>query len=840
MPLEIPFNFPLTNGMHARPASRLQDVAGAYRSTITFVNRRTGARANGKSTLALVATLTRQGDSCALLIEGEDEQEALRGMRRFITEEFPGCDDETSVPEQPREERALPRALRGDGIRVERGIGASPGIGRAPAVLLGRSAPAPPPGGWPRETEEVEIRRLRDALARVSGGLRERMESAPRGVEHDILKAHLSIASDPEFAGGIEEMIRTGHRAAGDALIDTARRWAETLSSSESAYLRERVLDIEDVAARLIGTMYGTAGADEHVQLAQDAICVAEALPPSEFLALGRTHLRGLVLERGGPTSHTAILARAFGVPCVSGVAALHRSLRSGEELIVDGERGLVVVAPTEAAGKFYEREAAKLSAMRRALREHALEPGVSADGRKIEIAANAASAEEAAAAFAGGAEGIGLFRTEMLFMGREDPPGEDEQYAVYAALAKSSSGRPVIIRTLDIGGDKPVPSVHVPPEENPFLGYRAVRLYADHPALIDAQLRAILRASAHGNLRIMFPMICAISEIRAMKDRIRALMAGLEKEGAAFNRAIEIGIMVEIPSLAFIMDQLSREVDFFSIGSNDLAQYFLAVDRANRSVAGLYTPFHPSFLRLLKQIIDGAHRHGKWIGLCGEMGGSALAAPLFLGYGIDEISAAPSLIPAVKSVVRSARSADCEALLASAMAMESPGEVEAALRGFAASLRGTALVTEETVRLSSQCVSKEEAIRALVDMLHAVGRVSDPDAVEDAVWAREQTYPTGMGHGVAIPHCKSPAVGVNSIAVLRLDAPVPWAEPGGDPARFLILIAIAAAAQGEEHLKIIAGLARRLVHEDFRERLLGATSARAIVDLLQENVSQS
>jgi len=835
MAQEIPFVFPLKNGMHARPASRFQEAAGAYRSSITFVNTQTGTRANGKSTLSLVASVTRAGDPCTLIIEGEDEQEASRGMQRFLADEFPGCDEDLVMPEEPAGRRPLPRALRGGAARVERGIGASGGIARAPAVLLSRVEPAPPPAGWPKGTDEEEVARFRAGVHQFEAALRARIAGAPRGVEQDILKAHLSIAADPEFAGGVEETIRTTHVPAGEALLATARHFAETLSAAGSVYIRERVLDIEDVSARLIAALYGTAGTGERVQLTRRAVCVAETLGPSDFLALDRRHVSGLVLARGGVTSHTAILARAFGIPCVSGITGIHRSVRPSEDLIVDGDRGLVILSPAEGVGKFYEREERKLSAIRQSLARQAGLPGVSADGRTLEVAANAASVEEVSAAFAGGAEGIGLFRTEMLFMGREVPPGEEEQYAIYAEAARSASGRPVIIRTLDIGGDKPVPSLRIPPEENPFLGYRAIRLYADHPALINAQLRAILRASAHGNLKIMFPMVCALHEVRAMKERIRGLMDDLEREGSAFNRAIETGIMVEIPSVAFILDQLCREVDFFSIGSNDLTQYFLAVDRANKNVAPLYTPFHPSFLRLLKQIIDGVHRHGKWIGLCGEMGGNALAAPLFLGYGIDEISLAPSLIGAVKSVVRRCRADRCEALLSSVIAMETPESVESALKEFAAALRGTALVTEETVRLSSGSATKEEAIREVVDILHAAGRVDDPDAVEDAVWLREQTYPTGMGHGVAIPHCKSPGVGVNSIAVLRLDSPVAWSTGEEDPVRFLIFIAIAASAKGDEHLKIIAGLARRLVHDDFRQALLEAEVPDTVIDLLEQ-----
>ena len=834
MALEIPFTFPLKNGMHARPASRFQDVAGAYRSSITFVNRQTGARANGKSTLSLVASVTRQGDPCALIIEGEDEEEARQGMQRFLTDEFPGCDEDLVIPQAPGSPRSLPRALRGENLRIERGIAASGGIARAPAVLLSRRAPGPPPGGWPKGTADDEVARVLAAVRDAQASMRARMDSAPRGVEHDILRAHLSIASDPEFAGSVEETLRLKHCSAGEALLETARRYGETLSASGSVYLRERVLDIEDVTARLIAALYGVPDAGAHVQVTDDAVCVAESLAPSDFIALDRRHVRALVLSQGGVTSHTAILARAFAIPCVTGIPGIHRTVRRAEDLIVDADRALVILSPPERVGRFYDRESRKLALMRASLERHANLPGVSSDGKRLEIAANAASPEEVGAAFAGGAEGVGLFRTEMLFMGKEELPGEEEQYAVYAEVAKCASGRPVIIRTFDIGGDKPLPSLRIPPEENPFLGYRAIRLYAEYPALINAQLRAILRASALGNLKVMFPMVCSLHEVRAMKKLILELMKDLDAEGAAFNRQIPVGIMVEIPSVAFILDQLCREVDFFSIGSNDLTQYFLAVDRANRNVASLYTPFHPSFLRLLKQIIDGVHRHGKWIGLCGEMGGNPLAAPLFLGYGIDEISLSPSLIPAVKDVVRRCRVPDCEALLSSVMEMEDPEGVETALKDHAASLRGSALLTEDNVRLSSQSASKDEAIRELVDMLHADGRVDDPDAVEDAVWLREETYPTGMGYGVAIPHCKSPGVTVNSIAVLKLDAPVFWKMPDQDPVQFLILITIAASAKGDEHLKIIAGLARRLVHEEFRQQLMDAAGPGTIVDLLE------
>jgi fructose-specific PTS system IIA-like component len=838
MPLEFAFVFPLKNGMHARPASLLQDVANAYRSSVTFVNRQTGGTANGKSTLSLVGSITRQGDPCAVIVEGEDEGAAYEALRRFLTDVFPECDEELEVPSAvPGAARSLPRALRGEQLRVDVGTPVSKGIARAPAAVLSRHSLEPPPGGWAKETDDAEVSRVIGGLRDVQAKMRAQLATMKEGVEQAILKAHLSIAGDPDFAVRVEEIIRQRHCSAGEALIGATGQYAELLAQSESLYLQERILDIHDVAAQLLRWMYGGASTEKPPQLAGDAICVAENLPPSQFIALDKRRVRGLALAHGGATSHTVILARSFGIPCVTGIADVHRIVSPAEDVILDADRGFLIRTPSERVSRFYERETRTRERLRARLRRFADLPGVSADGRKLEIAANAASPAEVGAAIAHGAEGIGLFRTEMLFMDRAEPPGEEEQYRIYAEAAKNAGARSVIIRTLDIGGDKPIAYLNLPPEENPFLGYRATRLYDDHPQLINTQLRAILRASASGNLKVMVPMICSVQEVRAIKARIQELMRELDAEGVVYDARIPVGIMVEIPSVAFVIDQLCQEVDFFSIGSNDLTQYFLAVDRANARVSSLYTPFHPSFLRLLKQIVDEVHERGKWVGLCGEMGGNSLATPLFVGYGIDEISLAPSLIPAVKEVLCRCRVPECEALLSSVLQMDGPGDVEGALKEFAASQRAEGLVAPELVDLSSQATSKEEAIRELVDLLHGAGRVDDPDMVEEAVWAREETYPTGMGFGVAIPHCKSPHVTVSSIAVLKLTTPVPWKAPDEDPVRFLILIAISAAARGDQHLRIIASLARKLMHEEFRQELTDATSPDSVVRLLEQHL---
>ncbi|HTP13601.1 MAG TPA: phosphoenolpyruvate--protein phosphotransferase, partial [Bacteroidota bacterium] len=543
--------------------------------------------------------------------------------------------------------------------------------------------------------------------------------------------------------------------------------------------------------------------------------------------------LKGIVLAHGGTTSHTVILARAFGIPCITGVKDVHHRLRNGQDIILDAERGLVIPNPPDLVLAFYGSEISKMEAFRTRLAKFIKVPSATADGKRLEVGANIGSYEEAEAAFRNGAEGIGLFRTELLFMNRPEPPGEEEQFRVYANTATLAGKKSVIVRTLDIGGDKPIPYLNLPVEANPFLGYRAVRMYEAHKEIVETQLRAILRASAFGNLKIMIPMISSVEEVKHVRTWTRAVMDQLDRDHIPYNRKIEIGIMVEIPSACFIIDQLSREVDFFSIGSNDLTQYYLAVDRDNQKVAHLYSSFQPSFLRLMKKIIDDAHAHGKWVGLCGELGSNRLAVPLFIGWGIDEISLASPDIPVMKLAISLCRSAECRKLVPPILEKESPLDVETALREFFANKAEGALTAKEMIRLDSSSKTKEEAIRELVDLLHLADRVDDADKVEETIWQREATYSTGVGFGVAIPHCKSQNVLANSIAVLKLREPIDWGSADGQPVQLVILIAIKGEKAGVQHLKMIASLSRKLVDDTFRARITSETTEAKMLVLV-------
>jgi fructose-specific PTS system IIA-like component len=452
----------------------------------------------------------------------------------------------------------------------------------------------------------------------------------------------------------------------------------------------------------------------------------------------------------------------------------------------------------------------------------------------RLEVGANASTAAEVAAAMGHGADGVGLLRTELLFLDRPTPPGEDEQFEAYSEVVHAAAGRPVIIRTFDIGGDKPAAYLRMPREENPFLGVRGLRLYEQHPDLLREQLRAIVRASALGPVKVMAPMVATPEEAAWFREQVRAAQADAPRKAAD----LPVGVMLEIPAAAMVVDQLCDEVDFFSLGTNDLCQYWMAVDRGNSAVAGLYSARQPSFLRFLRTTVERARARGKWIGVCGEMAGERLNLPLMIGLGVDEISIAPGDVLAIKSAVHRADASRCRELLAAAEACRTPAQVEDLLR--AGAWRAPAseqLLEQGMIEVGSDAASKEEAIKAAVDVLFIAGRTERPRAVEDAVWAREQTYSTGLGFGIAVPHCKTDAVAAPSLAVLRLGAPVDWGSMDGLPVSTVLLLAIPASDTTGAHMKVFAKLARKLMHEGFRARLGGAPDAAAILACLRDEL---
>ncbi|MCL6453897.1 MAG: phosphoenolpyruvate--protein phosphotransferase [Alicyclobacillus sp.] len=561
---------------------------------------------------------------------------------------------------------------------VFRGVAASDGIAIGPLFVLQHA---------PVEVEErrgvavdAELARLDDAVAKTKQDLQSLHETALERLGPDeaaIFTAHLQILEDPEFVGATKRQIETDQVNAEFALTTVSNQLVALFEQLEDDYLRQRAADIKDIRQRVLSHLLGTGSANLS-NLTHPVVLAAVELTPSDTVVLDKRRVQAFITDVGGRTSHSAIMARSLGIPAVVGLGSATASIPPGTTVIVDGFGGEVIADPDAAEIARFTERMEEAAADAKVLATLKGEPSVTRDGHKVELAGNIGTPADLAAVLDNGGEGVGLFRSEFLYMNRDTAPTEEEQFTAYRDVAERLAGKPVVIRTLDVGGDKEIPYLDLPKEANPFLGYRAIRVCLDRTDLFRTQLRAILRASHYGNVKVMFPMISNVSEVRRAKQVLAEVKDDLRREGVPFDDRMEVGIMVEIPSVAVAADLVAPEVDFFSIGTNDLIQYTMACDRMNERISHLYQPYHPAILRLVKMVIDGAHRHGKWVGMCGEMAGDETAAPLLLGLGLDEFSMSAGSILKIRQRVRNLRFADAEALAAAAVHEESQEAVRA------------------------------------------------------------------------------------------------------------------------------------------------------------------
>jgi phosphotransferase system enzyme I (PtsI) len=529
------------------------------------------------------------------------------------------------------------------------------------------------------EDVEGELTRLEQALKTS----REQLEKirakaqAEAGEEAaEIFDAHILILEDPVFLEGVKVKIAEQKINAEAAITEVVREYASLLASLESEYMKARAADVEDVGKRIIRNLIGVEETSLG-NLLEPVIVIAQDLAPSDTAKMPKDKVLAFCTARGTLTSHTAILARALGIPAVVGLGdEVVESIKTGDLLIVDGEEGVVLLAPAPQDLEKYRERQKHLEVARSEEKLFAWKEARTQDGYRIEVAANIGDVESAKLAIEYGAEGVGLLRTEFLYLERSTPPTEDEQYSAYCAIAEALEGRPLIIRTLDIGGDKPVPYLKMAQEGNPFLGCRGIRLSLKETWLLETQLRAILRAAYQHNIKVMFPMVADVSEVRRVKELMAEIRNELEKSGIPYAEEIEVGIMVETPAAALAADILADEVDFFSIGSNDLIQYTMACDRTNEALSYLYQPLHPVILRLIKWIIEAAHIKGKWVGICGEMGGEPKCIPILVGLGIDELSMQPAAIPTAKRIIGAITLPEARGLAEKALSFSTPEEV--------------------------------------------------------------------------------------------------------------------------------------------------------------------
>ena len=527
---------------------------------------------------------------------------------------------------------------------------------------------------------ELELAKLENALETSKGELKrikERTLAELGEKKAEIFESHLLILEDPELISPVMDKIREEAVNADYALQEVANQFIEMFENMKSTYLQERAADMRDVTKRVLNHLLGISYVSP-AEISEEVIVIAEDLTPSDTAQLNRKYVKGFTTNIGGRTSHSAIMARSLEIPAVVGTKNVMSEVKAGDLVIVDGLSGDVLVNPSEAEVAVYISKQKEYDLQIAEWKKLRAEPTVSADGKHVELAANIGTPNDVAGVIENGGEGVGLYRTEFLYMGRDKLPSEEIQYNAYRTVLENMQGKPVVVRTLDIGGDKELPYLDLPKEMNPFLGFRAIRLCLDRQDIFRTQLRALLRASVHGDLRIMFPMIATLGEFRAARDLLLEEKAKLREEGQEVSDQIQLGIMVEIPSTAVLADQFAKEVDFFSIGTNDLIQYTMAADRMNERVSYLYQPYNPAILRLVKNVIDAAHAEGKWTGMCGEMAGDATAIPLLLGLGLDEFSmSATSILPA-RSQIAKLSAADMKELAAKALQLGTAEEVAA------------------------------------------------------------------------------------------------------------------------------------------------------------------
>jgi phosphotransferase system enzyme I (PtsP) len=559
------------------------------------------------------------------------------------------------------------------------GLSVAPGFGRGTAYVLKPRMDLKSVKKERAKSSKREIERFRAAVERgieQLQTLKQRMSTLISKEEGALFDVHRLILGDPSLIEQIESRIRKEHYTAEYSVSSVFEEQLNSFTRIEDDYLRERAADVKDVAQRLLENLSGMN--EEKLLLPDGAVLVAEDLSPADLSLIEGDHFRGIVLATGGVTSHASILAKSFEIPSVVAVQGLMENVRQGDALIVDGNSGVVYINPSHEVVREYDRLEREYLALNKELGELRDLPSETQDGHRVALYANVGLLNDIAFAHLHGAQGIGLYRTEIHFLTHRDFPSEEEQFTLYRRVVEGFSGKPVTIRTLDIGADKyPAYVRRATAEQNPFLGWRSIRVSLEIPEIFKAQLRAILRAGAYGRVRLLIPMVTSLEEIFRVKEILAEVRDELERDGLTFDRQMELGIMVEVPSIVHLVSRIVREVDFLSIGTNDLIQYVLAVDRGNHKVAELYEPLHPAVLAALTQIIEGAKREGKRVGMCGEMAGDPLYTLLLLGMGLEEFSMGSLFIPVVKRIVRSVNYSEAKAVADIVLRMDTVAEIK-------------------------------------------------------------------------------------------------------------------------------------------------------------------
>jgi phosphocarrier protein FPr len=662
-------------GLHARPAARFVQTAAAFDADVEVKNLTTGAGpASGRSLNRLATLGIRQGHEILVSARGPQAAAALVALEQLAGRDF----DERLAPAAAPAPALAPEAPSSDGEGVLSGLPGAPGIASGPARPFRSAEPEiPTDSSGDPEAEWAALERALEQVRGEIGAVRDSVAAGAGEYSAAIFDAHLLFLDDEALLGPARRAIFEDGLNAAQAWHEAAEAVAADYRSLEDEYMQARAEDLAGVARQVVAALTGARAAPS---LVAPGIVVAADLTPADTASLDRELALGIATAAGSPTSHSAILARSLGIPAAVGLGEALLAVADGTALLLDGDAGVVHLEPNAELLAEYERRSAAREEAARDARARAAEPAVTRDGRVVEVVANIGSPADVPAAIANGAEGVGLLRTEFLFLERDSMPTEDEQYAAYREIAQALQGRPLVLRTLDVGADKPLPYLPAEAEANPFLGVRGIRLALARPELLETQLRAALRTAAEYPLKVMFPMVATLEEYRQARSVLARAREGLEQSGTAGPQELEVGVMIEVPAAALSAELFAPEVDFFSIGTNDLTQYTLAAERGNASVAELADGLHPAVLRLIRIVTEAADGHGRQVAVCGELASDPAAVPVLVGLGVTELSANAPAIPAVKEAVRGIDAGGARALAERALGLSSAPEVRSLL----------------------------------------------------------------------------------------------------------------------------------------------------------------
>ncbi|MCD6363688.1 MAG: phosphoenolpyruvate--protein phosphotransferase [Synergistetes bacterium] len=661
-------------GLHARPSAIFVQLANKFKSKIIVQNITAGKPpADAKSVMEMAVNGTaNKGEWIRISAQGEDAEEALKALKELVESGFGEVESESGRAESidiQKEETITKGEFRGTPVY--------PGYVVAPAYVFFRRKKDSKKES--KGSPEEELQKVKEAISlalKEIRGLKERISKEGDPKVAAIFDFHAMVLKDEKMLSQVESLIREKGASASEAISSVLEEWAEKLENQDTELMKERSADIRDIADRVLRILSGEGEFKFKIEGEDKVVLIAEELLPSETASLDRNLIAGIAVAQGGTTSHAAILARMWGIPSVVGLGSEVMKIPSGTRVALDGSEGKLIVNPPQDLIQVFERKREETEALEREFLAKAKEPAITLDEHGIEVVANVGNLETVSEILEFGAEGIGLLRTEFLFLNRSEMPSEEEQYVAYSRVAEIMGDKPVIIRTLDVGGDKPLSYIPMSREDNPFLGVRAIRLQKLYPDLLKSQIKAILRAGLKGNLKFMLPMVATLDEVRWAKEILEECKEELEKKGVDYSEKVEMGIMVEIPSAAIVSEHLAKEVAFFSIGTNDLTQYTLACDRGNKSLSYLFDSLNPAVLKLIKMVVEGAHACGKWVGVCGEMAGQKEAIPILVGMGVDELSMNARLIPPAKALIRRLRFSELKELAEEALNLGTAEEV--------------------------------------------------------------------------------------------------------------------------------------------------------------------